>query len=212
VPRTRATHAASAGRRQDILLAALDCFGRTGFAATTMDDILRRSGASTGSMYHHFGSKDELAAALYVEALRDYQAGFLRALVPRVGARRAVHVMVQYHLDWVRRYPDWARYLLDMGRHANLVSATREQVAAMNRDFSAEIVAWLEPYFARGELRRLSSSLLYALVLGPAQYLARQWLDGRAGIGLAKASGLLADAAWRALQPASISRGKRGKS
>jgi AcrR family transcriptional regulator len=29
------------------------------------------SGASTGSIYHHFGDKEGLAAALYIEAMRD---------------------------------------------------------------------------------------------------------------------------------------------
>lgn len=187
-------------------MAALDCFTRLGFAATTMEDIRARSGASTGSLYHHFGGKEDLAAALYVEALRDYQAGFLRALVPRVSPRRAVRAMVDHHLRWVREHPDWARYLLDMGRQAELVAATREQVEAMNRDFSAGVLRWLEPHFVRGELRRLSPVLLYAIVLGPAQYLARQWLGGRAEVDLAAASGVLVDGAWKALRAASAPR------
>ena len=179
---------------------ALDCFTRLGFAATTMDDIRVSSGASTGSLYHHFAGKEQLAARLYVEALRDYQAGFVAALAPRVSARGAVRLMVQYHLDWVRGHPDWARYLLDMGRQAELVEATRTEVEAMNRDFSATVLAWLAPHFARGTLRRLPPPLLYALVLGPAQYLARQWLGGRPELDLAAAAAVLADAAWRALR------------
>ena len=47
--------------------AALELFVTKGFLATTMDDVRRRSGASIGSIYHHFGSKEDLAAALYVE-------------------------------------------------------------------------------------------------------------------------------------------------
>ena len=34
-----------------------------------------RARASIGSIYHHFRSKEQLAAALYVEGLRDYQEG-----------------------------------------------------------------------------------------------------------------------------------------
>jgi hypothetical protein len=133
--------------------------------------------------------------------LRDYQAGFVRALVPRAGARRAVRVMVDSHLGWVQGHPEWARYLLDMGRHAELVAATRNEVEAMNREFSAAVLAWLEPLFARGELRRLPPTLLHALVLGPAHYVARQWLAGGASIELGEAGRVLADGAWRALRP-----------
>lgn len=196
----RSIHAATAGRRRSILVAALDCFSRLGFAATTMDDIRASSRASTGSLYHHFGSKEELAAELYVAALQDYQAAFLAALAPQAGARRSVRRMVEAHLDWVRERPDWARYLLDMGRQADLVAATRSRVTAMNRDFSAAVLAWLAPHFERGALRRLPPPLLYGVVIGPTQYIASQWLGGRSEIDLAAAANVLADAAWRALR------------
>src|SRR6266566_5134063 len=66
----------SAGRRSRILEAALACFNERGFTATTIEEICQRSGASVGSVYHHFGGKEGLAAALYVEGLRGYQRGF----------------------------------------------------------------------------------------------------------------------------------------
>ena len=66
-------------RRRDILQAALELFVRSGVGATTVDDIRERSGASVGSLYHHFpGGKEAIAAALYLDTLADYQDGFLR--------------------------------------------------------------------------------------------------------------------------------------
>ena len=67
-------------RRDAILEAALDCFASYGFAKTTMDDIRLRAGASTGSLYHHFKSKEQLAAELYLEGVRRYQQGLRREL------------------------------------------------------------------------------------------------------------------------------------
>jgi AcrR family transcriptional regulator len=62
---------AERGERQEaILSAALECFTSRGFAATTVEEIRRRSGASIGSIYHHFGGKEGLAAELCVEGLR----------------------------------------------------------------------------------------------------------------------------------------------
>ena len=43
-----------------ILQAALDCFTRHGYHATTMDDIAAKSGTSKGTLYWHFSSKDDL--------------------------------------------------------------------------------------------------------------------------------------------------------
>ena len=50
-------------RRKAILEAALKSFSTKGFTETTMEDIKRLSGASTGSIYHHFENKEMLAQA-----------------------------------------------------------------------------------------------------------------------------------------------------
>ena len=85
-------------RRRKILDAALHCFLERGFAAATAEEIRERSGASIGSIYHHFGGKEGLAGTLHVEGLRDYQAGFLRELQRHRDARSGVQAVVRYHL------------------------------------------------------------------------------------------------------------------
>src|SRR6266566_8365174 len=91
----------SAGRRSRILEAALACFNERGFTATTIEEICQRSGASVGSVYHHFGGKEGLAAALYVEGLRDYQRGFRDVLERNPGAGEGIESLVRHHLRWV---------------------------------------------------------------------------------------------------------------
>jgi TetR/AcrR family transcriptional regulator, lmrAB and yxaGH operons repressor len=60
--------------RQKMIKTAAFLFGERGYAATSFQDVLARSGAPRGSIYHHFpGGKEQLAA----EALRWY-AGRLR--------------------------------------------------------------------------------------------------------------------------------------
>ena len=97
--------------RQAILSAALTAYSEKG-AAATVEDVRRLSGASVGSIYHHFGGKEGLAAALYVEALRSYQDGFLAVLEREQEAERGVRALVRHHLRWVAAHPDLARLLL----------------------------------------------------------------------------------------------------
>src|SRR3954468_22476320 len=105
--------ASTAARREAILAAALDCFTDLGYDATTMEDVRRRSGASVGSIYHHFAGKEDLAAALLVEGLRDYQAGLLRTRTEAGShAEAGVRGAVAHHLAWVEAHPDLARLLL----------------------------------------------------------------------------------------------------
>jgi AcrR family transcriptional regulator len=48
-----------------ILDAATEVFATRGFAAATMADVVASSGASIGSIYHHFGGKSELFLAIF---------------------------------------------------------------------------------------------------------------------------------------------------
>jgi AcrR family transcriptional regulator len=181
------------GRRQEILDAALRSFNEKGVAATTVDDVRRLSGASVGSLYHHFGGKEALAEELYLEILRDYQRGFLAVLARERDAERGIKGLVRHHLRWVRRNPERARYLL-RGRPPG-----SDAVRDVNRELFRATAAWLEPHVEAGRVRRLPLDLTYAIMAGPAQEFSRHWLEGRMRSSVREAERELANAAWRAL-------------
>jgi AcrR family transcriptional regulator len=58
-------HAPAEERREQILGAAFSCFADKGYHATTMDDLVRASGLSKGSLYWHYRSKEEVFLALF---------------------------------------------------------------------------------------------------------------------------------------------------
>ncbi|QFG21637.1 TetR/AcrR family transcriptional regulator [Actinomadura sp. WMMB 499] len=51
--------------RAEILDAAREVFALRGFAAAGVNEVVERSGASVGSIYHHFGSKTDIFMALW---------------------------------------------------------------------------------------------------------------------------------------------------
>jgi len=57
--------------QQRILDAATEVFAARGFTAATMADIVDHSGASIGSIYHHFGGKRELFLAIFERLTAD---------------------------------------------------------------------------------------------------------------------------------------------
>lgn len=182
-------------RQRAILESALLCFTEKGFAATTLEEIRQKSGASTGSIYHHFSSKEELAGALYVEGLRDYQQGLLHELGRRRSAKQGILSIVKNYLLWVEAHPDWARFLLYMPQ-ASLVASSQEKLKEMNRAFFSGVRSWIEPHIKSGALRRLQTDLYIVLVIGPCQEFARNWLAGRTTTPLAEATRVLCEAAW----------------
>ena len=72
------TEAKRESRRQQILDAALRCFSRDGFHATTTADIVRESGVSQGTLYLYFATKEDMVVALADD--RQQGEAFLNAL------------------------------------------------------------------------------------------------------------------------------------
>ena len=116
---------AGSERRDQILAIAAELFAERGFAATTVREIADSAGILSGSLYHHFDSKESMVEELLrtflddithayrvVAASGDDPVQVLRTLVrlafESIGARRAtVSVMVnEYNL--LISYPRFA--------------------------------------------------------------------------------------------------------
>jgi len=85
----------SEATRGVLLVAARDVFATSGFAAATIDDIVREAGVTRGALYHHFGSKEEVFREVY-EALEKELAD--RSAVAAM-AGRTPHTRLQRGVD-----------------------------------------------------------------------------------------------------------------
>jgi AcrR family transcriptional regulator len=63
--------AQGAATRSSLLQAARELFGSEGFADTSLDDVVARARVTKGALYHHFGSKEGLFAAVYEQVQHD---------------------------------------------------------------------------------------------------------------------------------------------
>jgi AcrR family transcriptional regulator len=183
-----------ADRKREILDAALRGFAERGLAGTTVEEVRERSGASVGSIYHHFGDKEGIAAALYVAVLADYQEGLLAVLAEGADAERTVRELVRHHLRWVAEDRDRARFLLS-GRPPRAAS----EISELNRRALRATSEWLDAQVATGRIRAMPLDLFYSVLIGPAQEFCRLWLEGRLRTSLRTAERELAAAACRSL-------------
>ncbi|MDF0528364.1 TetR/AcrR family transcriptional regulator [Tsukamurella sp. 8F] len=79
---TRARRESGTDRREELLGIAAELFATKGYAQTTVRDIAEAAGMLSGSLYHHFASKE----AMLVEVLRDFMEGLLRRFTDIVDA------------------------------------------------------------------------------------------------------------------------------
>lgn len=195
-----ATHADSEMRQHTIIQAALTCFTEKGFTNTGIADICRAAKASTGSVYHHFGSKSGLAVAVYLNGIRDYQAGMLAALGPELTAKDGVFALIAFHLNWVARHPKWARFLFQH-RHAEFMGGKEAEstLRELNAGFAGGMTNWFRKHIEAGRLKALPRDLFISLLLGPCQEFARQYLGGYTVTDVDRAAVEIAGGAWAAL-------------
>ncbi|MFD9949371.1 TetR/AcrR family transcriptional regulator [Nonomuraea sp. NPDC050547] len=88
--RQRATSSGSASERRDHLVKlAAELFARKGFQATTVREIADEAGILSGSLYHHFDSKETIVDEVLSTFLDDLIARY-RAALESGGEPRAV--------------------------------------------------------------------------------------------------------------------------
>jgi AcrR family transcriptional regulator len=187
-------------RKQEILDAALACFIEHGTEATTIEMIRERSNASVGSMYHHFGNKESIAAALYVDALREHSEYQQSLLEKARDAEEGVKAIACAYVDWVSANPDKARFIL----YSRSVVAKSEMGAEIQKRTSAhvgEVIRWFEPHIENGTMKKLPRECYSSLITGPAHDYARLWLSGRAKTDIKAYRKIFAEAAWSAVKP-----------
>jgi AcrR family transcriptional regulator len=97
-------------RRREIIEAARRCFLQNGFHQTTTDEICREASITPGGLYHYFGSKDELIAAVIEDAL-DRQN--LRSTAETSGDEHRPSTLASQFFEWIRD-PSLTTTRLDM--------------------------------------------------------------------------------------------------
>lgn len=192
-----------ADRRQEILNAALACAAQAGVDAVSIDGVRARCGASVGSIYHHFGSREGIVAALFFDIFAAQSRNVQAQLDAAVGVEAGVQALVTGYLDWVVAQPVQARFLFQ-ARGSVAAGPRSAELAEAARGRNQALVAWFEPHRQGGALRDLPCELMPSLVMGPVQSYCRAWLSERAGQSALPYPEVyrseLAAAAWRAVR------------
>jgi len=186
-------------RRQEILKAALTCFTEHGYANTTIDMIRKHSGASVGSMYHHFRNKEEIAGELFILGMNDHNERLIGVLQKTSSAEDGVKSVVLCLVNWIAEHPDWTRFILHTNSQIVKGESTK-QLEEINKAFRKSISNWFHPHIQSGEITCLPPELYPPLIIGPSMSYARSWLSGKSKTSITEYGEHLATAAWKAVK------------
>jgi AcrR family transcriptional regulator len=120
-------------RRADVVAIAAELFAQKGYRATTVREIADAAGILSGSLYHHFDSKesigDEILSGFINEVLANYRAAIDGAADPRAALEQIVRTtsrtLSQHHAALAMLQADW-NHFATQARFAYLPRALRE--------------------------------------------------------------------------------------
>jgi TetR/AcrR family transcriptional regulator, cholesterol catabolism regulator len=175
-------------RRADMVAIAAELFAQKGYRATTVREIADAAGILSGSLYHHFDSKesigDEILSGFINEVLADYRAAVAEATDPRVALEQIVRTtsrtLARHRAALTMLQNDW-NYFASQPRFAYLLKAVRE----FERIWITQLEAGRQAGLFRADLDpKLTYRLLQDVLWIPAQwrrtrgYSADQVIDG----------------------------------
>lgn len=176
--------------RNAVLTAAAEAFTTRGYAATSIDDIADRLGATKGRVYHYFRTKGEIfvgihrrALELAIEAISPYTNG------PASPCER-LWAMAEAHAELMMNETSFMRLAV---QHAEMSLAsegrTRQEdidgVFALRADYEARFEDVITQGIEAGEFTGNDAGLMAKAVLGSLNWMS-VWYNPRADGDLAR--------------------------
>ena len=161
-------------RRAHLVALAGELFAQKGYRATTVREIADAAGILSGSLYHHFDSKesigDEILSGFMNEVLADYQAAVASADGPRAALEQIVRstsrTLSRHRAALAMLQNDWS-YFAAAPRFGYLRKALRD----IERIWITQLELGIQAGVFRADLDpRLTYRLLRDVLWIPAQW------------------------------------------
>lgn len=156
--------------RAKLIAAARAAFGTIGYAQTSMDELTASAGLTRGALYHHFGDKKGLLAAVIAEIDGEMnthmQAISAKAADPWTGFRDECTAYIELALD-----PEIQRIMLREGPAVLGDPWDWPTLSECIRSMTASLTALVEA----GVVAPIDAEAAARLIAGATQYAA-QWI------------------------------------
>jgi AcrR family transcriptional regulator len=155
---------AAADRRRTIEDAATELMAERGYAATTIEDVVRRAGVTKPILYRHFPSKQALAIALLERHRDELAAAPLDALIASEGRPfgERLQGMLEAWFAYVVGHP-FVRLLLHEASGDDQVAALVEELHGRQRAADIALLREFAPHIPEHELPALGELVRSAL-------------------------------------------------
>ncbi|HEY8473735.1 MAG TPA: TetR/AcrR family transcriptional regulator [Natronosporangium sp.] len=142
-------------RRAEILAIAAKLFAEKGVATTTVRELADAAGILSGSLYHHFESKDHIVEEIVLSYVEDLKRGYDQAVAGEPDPRRRLVNLIRVSLEVAERHHAATEiYLNELPSLRTLprYGTIRRARSAMRKAWIATIEAGIESGAFRSDL------------------------------------------------------------
>jgi AcrR family transcriptional regulator len=167
-----------AAKRERILEAAAELLARHGYGGTTLADIAHAAGTQSGSLYHHFESREQLAREVLLngaEAAMAHTSAVVDALPANASPRRRLEAAITAHVEYILdRNPAALAGARAVGQ---LPPAVNEPLEVVWRAYGRYFASLFDAAVADGSIDpSVDVAAARMLVVGAANWTA-EWFD-----------------------------------
>jgi len=162
-------------RREDIIQAAIEVFGKKDFQSASISEIAQRAGIADGTIYQYFKNKEDLFFSIPIEKTNEFRSQVELHLEGITGVFNKLRKFVWYFLYFFKTNPEYGRLLmLEMRVNKSFVKTD-------TYDFLKQSVrsVWdiIEEGRKEGVIRTdMDIYILRHLVLGILEHMVSRWL------------------------------------
>jgi len=164
-----------ADKRDKLIEAAIDLFGRNGFWNTSTARIAKHAGVATGTLFNYFASKEDLIREVMVYLKREMIGGASVGFNPEADLRDQLELVWYNGLKW--GLANWTRF--------HLLEQIRVSERIVKNDFDAiggpyqDMMELFASGVASGRLQPLAPELIAELMFRQGQAIAEYLLGNQ---------------------------------
>ncbi len=136
----RLTDATKAARRAQIIEAAIACFIERGYINTSMSDIIKASGLSSGSIYSHFTGKEDILISAINERLDSIKA--LYAALPEGAGPQDILETIHTNQMINENFSAMLRIRLESLHAPEIAKATADTIPLLQSIIAKALTPW----------------------------------------------------------------------
>jgi TetR/AcrR family transcriptional regulator, fatty acid metabolism regulator protein len=162
-------------KKQRIIQAAIEVFGKSGFQNSSISEIAKRAEVAEGTIYQYFKNKEDLFFSIPSEKTKEFCDELELHLQGIMGAFNKIRKFIWYYLYFFSKNPEYARTLMLEMRVSK--SFTKSNTYKSWSDFASQALEIIKEGQEEGVIKKDANIyLIRHLLLGILEHMVTRWL------------------------------------